>query len=291
MRFGTLLAVILMIGSVAQAHPGIGIVIDTRGNVFYTDLAQVWRIAPDGTKSIAVRGVHTHELCLDSADNLYGEHLWYEGDATKKWGHRVWRRSPGGGLVDVIPTREGFRRDYSFVRDASGNMYWAESSRGILTGPTNNVDLVRKRTPDGAISTLALWPFSDVRWMTVTPAGVVYLIDATDLLRITTAGRVDVVVRHLSHSRMIRPDISDRHLVMGIWTDRAGNVYAADYGNGEVKQVSPAGAVRVVARSHLPWSVTGGVCGPDGDLWLLEYSVTNAVRVRRIGRDGRERIY
>ncbi|MEK6565879.1 MAG: hypothetical protein AABZ41_04135, partial [Bacteroidota bacterium] len=61
---------------------------DSQGNVYYTDLKHVWKLTPDGTKSIAIRNVHTHELYIDPQDNLYGEHLWYEGDATKKWGHR-----------------------------------------------------------------------------------------------------------------------------------------------------------------------------------------------------------
>lgn len=30
------------------AHPGIGIVMDSKGNVFYTDLKQVWKIDPLG---------------------------------------------------------------------------------------------------------------------------------------------------------------------------------------------------------------------------------------------------
>jgi hypothetical protein len=29
----------------------------------------------------------------------------------------------------------------------------------------------------------------------------------------------------------------------------------------------------------------------DGNLWLLEYDAANAVRARRIGRDGRERMF
>jgi hypothetical protein len=49
----------------AAAHPGIGIVMDSRGNVFYTDLSHVWKVEPGGAKSIAVRGVHTHELYID----------------------------------------------------------------------------------------------------------------------------------------------------------------------------------------------------------------------------------
>jgi hypothetical protein len=74
---GLLLLVLLSLP--VMAHPGVGIVQDSRGNVFLTDLKQVWKIAPDGQRSVAVPNVHTHELILDKDDNLYGEHLWYEG--------------------------------------------------------------------------------------------------------------------------------------------------------------------------------------------------------------------
>ena len=80
------LLILLLNVAAASAHPGVGIVQDSRGNVYFTDLRQVWKVAPDGKTTVAVAEVHTHELCLDADDNLYGEHLWYEGDATKKWG-------------------------------------------------------------------------------------------------------------------------------------------------------------------------------------------------------------
>ncbi len=82
-------------------------------------------IAPDGRRQIAVPNVHAHELYLDSRGNLYGDHTWYEGTRTKKWGHRVWKRAPDGTITDVIPASEGFLTDYGFTRDSSGTMYWA----------------------------------------------------------------------------------------------------------------------------------------------------------------------
>ena len=101
--------VFLSLCTIAVAHPGIGIVQDSSGNVYFTDLKQVWKITPNGEKSVVVPNVHTHELCIDSEDCLYGEHLWYEGDATKKWGHRVWCLKSDGTLSDVIEAREGLK--------------------------------------------------------------------------------------------------------------------------------------------------------------------------------------
>ncbi len=253
-------------------------VIDSRGNVFYSDLKQVWRISPDGNKSVAVPNVHTHELYLDAKDNLYGEHLWYNGERLDTWGHYVWRRSPDGRVERIIGPRGGFLSNYSFVRDAAGNMYWADRS----------ANTIRKRTPDGAIVAMARANFNDIRWMTVTPEGTVYLIDRLDLVRVTPDGKVTTIAHDLSSGSILRPLtlIGTRHRLMGLWTDRAGNVYVADNAGRAVKRVARDGRVSVVVRSHVPWSPTGGVFDRDGNLWLLEYGDITRVRVRKIARDG-----
>ena len=279
------LFLILAATQTVSAHPGVGIVRDSHGNVFYTDLKQVWKIAPDGSKSVAVSGVHTHELWVDSADNLYGEHLWYEGDATKKWGYRVWRRTPEGAISDVIPARQGFREDYgdfSFVRDRHGSMYWA------IRGDTT---IIRKRSSGGVITDIVRAKFNDVRWMTVTPEGVLYLIDLYDLVRISPDGEMKRIASDLAGWSVNRLAGPDRNAIMGLWTDPAGNVYVATIPNRDVKKISSDGVVKVVARSPVFWFPTGGFVAPNGDLWLLEYSTTNAARVRKIGTNGTSSVF
>lgn len=279
-KTGALLVLVSAIAAAAIAHPSVSVVIDSRGNVFYSDLHQVWRIAPDGRKSVAVPRVHTHELCLDAADNLYGEHLWYEGEATNRWGHRVWKRAPDGRLSEVIPPTAGFLQNYSFVRDGAGNMYWVDRTTSEI----------RRRTTDGRIGIMARGKFRDARWMTVTADGIVYMVDGRDLLRIAN-GRIQTLARNLSSPHLTRPFVGEHHLLMGLWTDARGNVYVADQAGGEVKRVGTDGHVAVIARSSLPWAPTGGMFDRRGSLWLLEYSMTNAARVRRIEANGRETIY
>jgi len=264
-------AACLLFATSMLAHPPVSVVIDSRGNVYYSDLEQVWRIAPNGTKSVAVPNVHTHELFLDAHDNLYGEHTWYEGDATKKWGHYVWRRDAAGRVVKVIPNTEGFRRNYSFVRDRAGNMYF-----GDLEGKT-----VTKRTPAGKNEILARG-FRDIRWMSVLPDGTLDFTDAGDVVRITPDKRLTRLARGLAKDSLLRPHASGRHAIQGIWHDRAGTIYLADSAHAQVKRVTNDGKVSVVAESTPPWTPSGGAFAPNGDLLVLEYSVTNQVRVRRM---------
>ena len=265
------------------AHPPVGIVMDRLGNVFYSDLERVWMIAPDGKKSVAVPGAHTHELGLDAAGNVYGEHAWYEGDATKQWGYRVWRRTPQGRVTDVIPARRGFLSGYGFARDASGATYWTD--RGT---PARFF----KQSPSGQVSTLAVCrDCPEVRWMTAARDGTLYFVDAGEIKELSAVGRFRTLTSGLARRRWTQPQVNAQHRVMGLWTDGGGNVYAAVYGSREVVKVSRDGRAQVVATSRLPWSPTGGLVAPNGDLWIVECSYTNAIRVRRIARDGKVTVY
>lgn len=285
MKVSRFLLVGVLVGAASSvlAHPPVGIVMDGRGNVFYSDLERVWMIGPDGKKSVAVPGVHTHELSLDRTGNLYGEHLWYEGDATKEWGHRVWRRTSEGRVTDVIPARRGFPSGYGFARDASGATYWTDKGTPAR---------FFKQSPTGRVSTVAVCrDCREVRWMTAAPDGTLYFLDAGEIKEISPEGRFRTRTAGLARRRWTQPQVNAEHRVMGVWTDGGGNVYAAVYGSREVVRVSPDGRARVVATSRLPWSPTGGLVAGNGDLWIVECSYTNAVRVRRIGRDGKVTVF
>lgn len=263
--------IVMVLAAVASAHPPVSVILDAQGNAYYSDLDQVWKVTPDGTKSVVVSGVHTHELYLDAKGNLYGEHLWYEGERTDKWGHYLWRRSPDGEVVKVIPDREGFPRDYSFVRDAAGNQYLASSDR----------KRIEKIAPNGRRSVVAKG-FRNIRWMIATPDGTLYLVDLTDVMKVTPDGAVTRMVENVSNTSILRPQVPALHSVMGLWTGRAGNLYVASSSDRQVKRIAPNGKVKVVVKSSGTWSPVGGAFAANGDLMLLESSATNKIRLRRV---------
>lgn len=258
----------------ANAHPSVGIVQDSRGNIFYTDLTHVWQIDPSGRRTIAVRNVHTHELCLDADDALYGEHLWYNGDARGTWGHFVWRRNADNTIDTVIGKREGFRKEYSFVRDSRGTMYWVDRSdrERIMKRPVNG-------TPEPVSSSL----FSGVGWLHVTPNGTVYVRERGTLHRIDPRGQKQTIGTIGQHG--------SSGLLHGLWSDRSGNLYLADGKLRQVTKIDAQGNISVAYRSDGTWAPSGGVFAADGTLWLLEYSPANTVRVQQIGPNGRIRVF
>lgn len=268
---------VLSFGYVLMAHPGIGIVKDKRGNIYYTDLNQVWKIDKSGNKSVIVPNVHTHELYMDSADNLFGEHLWYNGEQSATWGHYVWCLKSDGSLVKIKRPSPGFLEDYSFVRDGEGNMYWAQRWK---------ISRIVKKTPSGSIVTLAERKFKDIRWMYATPGGILYFIDLNDLYKIDNNGKLTLLAKSLEETSAGSTDNSLKHNIFGIWPDKANNIYIAVTGGKLVKKITPGGKVSVLMRSSGGWSPVSGLFDDDNNLWLLETNKRNEIRARKIsGKD------
>lgn len=253
------------------AHPGTGIVLDRQGNVFYTDLTHVWRIAPDGRRKIAVRDVHTHELAIDTLGNLYGEDSEYLGG--DRYRHRIWRRAPDGRITDVIPWTAGFWSNYGFARDAQGNGYYTHC-------PEQRCE-IRRRAPDGRITRVA--PASRFRhpfqWIAAAPDGTLHAVIDGGITRISPDGRFHRLASGLGEHPM------------GLTVDSTGVIHIAVSGARTVVRIAPDGRTRVVARSAAPWAPSGVARAPDGTLWILEYSTSNTARVRRLRPNGRVTIF
>ena len=267
------IAYCLLSSSNSFAHPGIGIVCDSHGNIFYTDLKNIYKISPDGKKSIAVEHVHSHELYLDEDDNLFGEHLWYNGEKLNTWGYYVWCLKSDGKLVKIKEPTEGFRSDYSFLQDSLGNMYWIERF---------TVSRFKKKTTDGTITTVAEGKFRDIRWSYCTKKGIFYFLDLDKLYKLTPDGRFILLAEKLNETTPAFGFIGERHNAYGIWTDNKENIYVALHGGQRVKRISPGGKIETVYYSAAPWSPTSGVFDKQGNLWLLEYTITASCRVIKV---------
>lgn len=263
-----------LLTATALAHPGVGIVVDQAGNVYYTDLKQVWHMDARGAKTVVVPNVHTHELYLDAAGNLFGEHLWYTGpqDGSGTWHFRIWKRTPDGRVADIVPATSGFRKDESFVRDVAGNSYVAGETVGEVKRK-----VVRRIDSQGRSTRLASG-FTDIRWMAVGADQNLYLVDKGDLARITPDGKVTTLARAQAEGSANPLTWRSDHNLMGLTADAQGNVYVANYGNSKVKKVGRDGRVTVFYRSTGRWSPTGVALGAD-KAYILESDGLYGVRV------------
>jgi len=288
MKTGSIVALaavaVLSLAKVVTAHPPVSVVMDSRGFVYYSDLQNVWRISPTGTRTIAVIGVHTHQLYLDAENRLYGEDATND-DATGQPYHRVWRLDPDGTLTDVIPRRAGYLWDYGdfgFVHDRMGVAYVLQHFGGpalVRVGATGKV-------------TRTTLPRPEPGFALPTPDGRVVITAGRDLLRADTRREIATVWKaNLSRLTPRVVEVEDRHALLGLWLDREGRVYVASYAGAAVIRIDHDGNESVFARSPEGWAPSGGMVGADESLWLLELSLTGQVRVRRVMTDGTERVY
>ncbi len=273
------LLLLLFCATSARAHPGWGIVVDNHGNVFYTDLKQVWRIGADGRKTVAVPNVHTHELYLDSTGTLHGEHLWYDG-AKAKWSHYLWEHTDGK-LVRQAP-QEGFRVNESFVRDQNGAMYWLEGSRILKRtpgGPTVEVATVARRSNAPGQAPGGILAAGNDRTL--------YLVSGGDLLRVGPKGQTVRLATGLNEHVWTAFMTQPWHYIMGLAVDPESNVYIANSGARKIKKVSKEGKVSVILSEYFPWSPTG-IAIHNGELYVLEYTDTGgSARVLKLSSGGR----
>jgi hypothetical protein len=260
--------IFLVFVSKTFSHPGVGIVRNSKGEVFYTDTERVWKITADGkTKKIVVNNVHTHELSIDVYDNIYGENLWYENE---KWTHYVWKYSSDGHITKVIPNTEGFLQNYSFNRDAQGNLFWLERGK--------KESVFMKKSSGGKIEAIATIATKDVRWQFCSKSGNFYFIDDNDLIKINN-GITSTIAKDLDGLIDENPARKPNNNTFGLWDDESGNIYVAVSSKKEVKKVMLNGSVSVVYKSVADWSPTGGLMDRNKKLWVLECDTHNKVRV------------
>ncbi|MBS1977318.1 MAG: hypothetical protein JST46_08100 [Bacteroidetes bacterium] len=272
----------LLLLQLAHAHPGIGIVQDSRGNIYYTDLKQVLKLDPAGNKTVVVPNVHTHELYLDDQDNLFGEHLWYS-ERERSWGYYVWKLNLGGQVEKVIPETKGFMKDYSFVRDREGKMYWAERNEKCQTisriSPGQNREIIGDKC------------FHNIRWMKSTPRGEILLVDFQTVCKINEQGHIETIATNVADPTITVSNAENQNSVMGVWDDPQGNLYVAVYSNRQIKKFSKEGWELEPINISSPWAPSGGLIDANGLLWILESDVANRVRLERIDKNGSRKVF
>ncbi len=267
-----------------EAHPGIGIVIDSKGNVFYTDLTHVWKISPNGDHTIAVKNVHTHQLYIDKDDNLYGEHEWYKGETTDQWGNYVWCLTNDGTLQITIPEVEGFLDNNTLVRDAEDNSYWAKR--------LGDHQVINRSTPDEQNTTLSTYRFKNIRWMYFSKVDDhLYVVDNLKIIQVSQSGNSKVIAENLKENSPSYNGVADHHYIYGLCTDQNNAIYVAAFGASKVKKINPDGSIETIFESDKGWSPSGILIDQNQNKWIMEFSKRNKTRIIRINKDGSQKTY
>jgi hypothetical protein len=270
-----ILILFMLLPLYGKAHPGIGIVSDSKGNIYYTDLQRVWKIS-SGKRTVAVPDVHTHELFVDSRDNLYGEHVLYEGESTNRFYHYLWVLRPSGKLDTLVGLRQAYvNHDYSLARDKKGNEYFTRQ----FSGNDKDTNHLYRKYPDGREVIFATGNFRGVRWLHPQEDGSVLYVKDNSVNRVDAGGKVTCIARNVARAKPAFKFSGNSITLWGAWTDNKSNVYVAVFSDQAVKKIDPKGKVSVFYTSKGSWAPNHGVFDSHGTLWLLESSDNNEILV------------
>jgi sugar lactone lactonase YvrE len=262
------------------AHPGTGIVVTRRGEIYFADVLRdtIWKVDAQGKLTAALADHHTHNISMDRDGNLYGE--------TVEVG--LWVLTPQGKMTTLIENYYG-----PLAVDAESNLYFTRESFFVSE--------VRRRTPDGKEAVFVggsrgltdgkggAATLSFVGGMAWGLDGVMYFTDGTTVRKATKDGTVTTLARGIvaqdPADDPARGSLSSR--LKGVAGDVQGNVYVADYGNRRVLKIAPDGKLTTFVTSERPWSPAGVAFAGD-ELYVLEYG--DGHRVRKITSDGKATI-
>jgi formylglycine-generating enzyme required for sulfatase activity len=267
----------------ALAHPGSGIVVDRRGQVYFTDTGEgVWKIDQWGRLS-AHDGAAYHWMAID-----------HGGLLVRTLSPAFREPSTDIQRVGTDPTLL-LSSDFPLTTGSDGSLYYPELGADDLLR-------VYRLTPSGARSVVAaLAATSDgqpLKWlngMAAGPDGVIYFSENAAVRRITPRGEVSTLASNIVvHGCQPLPGASPRlgPFLRGLDVALDGSVYVAANGCCALLKITPQGQVTPVLRSISPWSPTG-VAVRGEEVLVLEYLHTPSgdrrdwtPRVRKLSRDG-----
>jgi len=290
MTVTTTLAVCIFMATDAQAHPAWGIVVDRQGQVYFSDLKTIWKIDAEGKLSVFRAGGHTHELNIDEAGNVYGEHDF----------SAIWKMTPAGDFSYIQAPTDNPPRGVSIWRDRDGNMYSVEQNNHL-----KRETLLLRRTPSGDVSVFAggryghadgkgsQAKFSSIVGMTFGPDGSLYVTDGLSIRKVTMDGMVTTLVRNVrvKNAAGNQEGGTSPTTWFGIAVDAQGSVFVADHGNRRILKMAPNGQMTTHITAEESWFPTGVVVR-GSELYILEESHTPAykpigTRVRKLSPDGK----
>lgn len=253
-----------------EAHPGIGMVYDGNNVIYYTDLEHIWKYnLIDGKASIVISNVHSHELCMDSLGNLYGEHYYYV-EEDQQFKNYIWAYSNKMGLSILRQEKDGENTDFSFIRDKDFNTIQF-SVNGELTE-------IRRIYSDSS-HLIAKHTFKDIRWKSLNQHDELLIVDLHSLYKIDHTDRIEQIAEDLSSTKFPFSFNDEKHNVYGVWSDDRENTYVAIYGGREIKRINKHREVSTIYKSSFFWSPLNGLFDKDGQLWVLEGSLWGDTRI------------
>ncbi len=269
------------------AHPSSGIVVDQKGQVFFSDLSRgLLRVDARGN----VTTVHKeggHWLALDKT----GSFSRVDFEKSKHWPRWFKRRTPANVRPSLIADGGS-----PLVVGQDGNIYFVCDDERMIPGGLQ----IGRLSPDGKETLLnpSLRQISEklggIKGLASGPDNSLYATYAKAVLKITMDGWFTTLVNPVVVNDCdLNVPSNESPWLRGLAVDSRGIVYVAASGCGRVIKIMPDGNVTTVLKAENPWAPSGVAIHND-DVYVLEHINPNSEahedwppRVRKLGRDGK----
>ncbi len=269
-----------------EAHPGSGIVVDARGDVYFIDTGTgAWKIDGSG-RLTRLGGQAFHWMALDGSGGFATADLGLLRTPQSEF-ERVDTR-PGGPVLIASS-------DYPVAFDSRGRMYWAPYQKD------RPLALVRAAPGERASVFITVPPAAGeapIQWFNGIAAGPddsIYYTENDAVRKVDADGRISTITAGIRPEGCSTERLSETPpgpYLRELEVTPAGTVYVAANGCRQLLRITPRGEVSVVARAESPWSPTG-VAFDQGNVYVLEYDHSEIPdrqwppRVRKLAPDGR----
>jgi hypothetical protein len=282
-----------------SAHPGWGLVADSRGNIFFADIVNttIWKYSANGDLSKLYTNKWTHQLNIDSDDNLYIEYEQYINGV--HWSGLI-MVSPDGSETNLIPLtndHELFLSGNTTI-DNQGNIYFANQNRIYKHEPGVGSIIYAgggEGNTDGSGTSAG---FKSIFTMNLCNDGNIYISDNGSIRKLTQNGKVTTIVSGLLiESPPDNPFPGDNNpslnRIYSITRDDNGNLYSAYHGNKRVLKISISGEVEEIYKSSDYWFPIG-LLSHEEELVVLEVwhnsNSNNGLRLIKYSEDGKHKV-
>ena len=258
----TALACTLLWCASAAAHPPYGLVADSGGNLYFSDLRTVWRLGPDRRLELfrpPPADGHVHELFLAPDGAIEGDENGYR-PAGEKHFTAIWRRTPAGREEWVVPLTTEPPFGMGLPQDGAGRRYsaqWVSNDDRRLLLLRHSPIRVEVLLGKEALPAFRQRSLASVGGMAFAPDGALVFADGPRLRRLAPDGRVSTLLDAGLSSSLRGVAAAD------------GRFYAADMGRKRVLAVTGEGAAHTVWRSAARWMPTAVARAGDA-LFVLE---------------------
>ena len=284
--FLLILTIFAVFAGLSLAHPSAGIVVDQKGQVFFSDLFRGLLMIDARGKVTTVYKEGGHWLALDKTGSFSRVNF----EKSKHWPRWFKRRTP----ANVKPALIGDGGS-PLVVGQDGNIYFVCDDERMIPGGLQ----IGRLSPDGKETLLnpSLRQTSEklggIKGLASGPDGSLYVSYAKAVLKVAMDGRFTTLVDPVVVNDCdLNVAANDSPWLRGLAVDSRGIVYVAASGCGRVIKIMPDGKVTAVLKAEKPWAPSG-VAVHNNDVYVLEHTNPNSEthedwlpRVRKLERDG-----